>query len=349
MRQSAIDVPSMVRIKPGTLDRMGIYLSRNAHNRAIVFASDGLGGELIERLSQSLISSSVEIASITTIKEASMETAISLFTQLPRSCQVIIGFGGGKALDTAKYIATMAKVPYYAAPTSLSNDGFCSPQSSLTIAGRKKAVAAAMPFGVIIDTEVCLEAPIELWCSGVGDLAAKLTANYDWKLAFRAAKTPINDFAALVSKASVFQFLANPTHDSTGMKLLGTALLLNGIATEICGSSRPASGSEHLISHALDQLSSRPHLHGLQVGVATYIVSCLQNYYREKIAELFDKTGFWTVVEKDRFSKKEWLEAVRIAPTMKDNFYTVLSSRDCVGEVRQLIETDPRLENVFTE
>jgi glycerol-1-phosphate dehydrogenase [NAD(P)+] len=61
-------------------------------------------------------------------------------------------------------------------PTSLSNDGFCSPQSSLTVGDRRRPLPSAMPFGVILDTAVCLDAPEILWHSGVGDLVSKFTA-----------------------------------------------------------------------------------------------------------------------------------------------------------------------------
>ncbi len=81
---------------------------------------------------------------------------------------------------------------------------------------------------------------------------------------------------ALLSDGSIHSYLSQPQFDLDGIRLLATSLLLNGIAMEMCGSSRPASGSEHLISHALDALSARPRLHGLQVGIATYLVSILQ-------------------------------------------------------------------------
>ena len=79
--------------------------------------------------------------------------------------------------------------------------------------------------------------------------------------------------AALRSDGSIHSFLSHPKLDLEGVRLLATSLMLNGIAMEVCGSSRPASGSEHLISHALDASSARPRLHGLQVGVATYLMS----------------------------------------------------------------------------
>jgi glycerol-1-phosphate dehydrogenase [NAD(P)+] len=123
--------------------------------------------------------------------------------------------------------------------------------------------------------------------------------------------------------------------------------MLNGIAMEVCGSSRPASGSEHLISHALDATSARPRLHGLQVGVASYLVSVLQGEHTERIAQLFDVTGFWDAVAADPFDRAEWLTAVRVAPTVKENFYTVLSSRDVLPEVDHLFSHDPRLVRCF--
>jgi glycerol-1-phosphate dehydrogenase [NAD(P)+] len=204
-----------------------------------------------------------------------------------------------------------------------------------------------MPFGAILDTAVCLDAPETLWYSGVGDLVSKFIAVTDWKLAFHAQNTPVDDFAAPLSDASVYQFVARPKRDLEGMRLLGTALLLNGISMSICGSSRPASGSEHLISHAPDSLSKRPRLHGLQVGVATYLISLLQNQNSGRIAALFDATGFWRAIVSDPFDRAEWLDAARIAPMMKSDFYTVLSSRDCLPEIETALRSDPNLQQCF--
>ena len=263
------------------------------------------------------------------------------------ACHCTVGLGGGKALDMAKYLAFLARLPYLAVPTSLSNDGFCSPQSSLTMHGKRRSLAATLPQGVIIDVDVCLSAPRALWLSGVGDLVAKLTAVHDWKLSFHNTGEPVNDLAALLSDATVHQFLANPTHDASGMALLGTALMLNVIAMEICGSSRPTSGSEHLISHALDATSAHPRLHGLQVGMASYFVSQFQERNTELLADVFTKTGFWDAVRAAPFSRQEWLHAIRLAPDMKENFFTVLSLRDWLPETIRILDNDPVLRGCF--
>ena len=83
------------------------------------------------------------------------------------------------------------------------------------------------------------------------------------------------------------------------------------------------------------------------VGIAAYIVSVLQGANTEQIAALFDATGFWTAIAADPFSRAEWIEAVRQAPSIKSNYYTVLSGRDATPYVERLLTGDPRLRPCF--
>ena len=347
LRPTQISIPTLVRVKEGALDRIGIYLGREKRREVAVFVSKGLQSPLPDRVAVSLKDQRIEPVARVEVLDNDLESAARLFADLPGNASAIVGVGGGKALDVAKYVAFLSRLPYYAVPTSLSNDGFCSPRSSLTIRGKRRSLPAALPFGVIIDTAVCLGAPRILSLSGVGDLVAKFTAVRDWKLAFHQTGESINDFAALLSDGSIHAYLSHPNFDLEGIRLLATALMLNGIAMEMCGSSRPASGSEHLISHALDAISTRPRLHGLQVGIATYIVSILQGANTERIAALFDTTGFWNAIADEPFSRSEWLAAVRAAPSIKQSYFTILSSRDVLPEVERMMANDPHLKRCF--
>lgn len=348
-RPTQIAIPTLVRVKPGALDRVGIYLSRDDHRRVAVLVSHGLVPSLQERLRQSLADSGIEAVTWTEVEQNDVEFAAAQFLGLPKSATAIVGIGGGKALDVAKYVAFLARRPFCAVPTSLSNDGFCSPNSSLTVRGRRCSMPSALPRGVVVDTGVCREAPRVLTLSGVGDLMAKFTAVRDWKLAFHATGEPVDDFAALLSDGSIHAFRSHPAFDEEGIHLLATGLLMNGISMEIAGSSRPASGSEHLISHALDVVSSRPRLHGLQVGVASYLVSHLQGENVNAIADLLEVTGFWQMLAEDPFLRSEWREAIQQAPSMKENYHTILSDPNHVAEACRILEEDPRLEGCFRE
>jgi glycerol-1-phosphate dehydrogenase [NAD(P)+] len=349
VRPTQIAIPTLVRVKDGALDRLGSYLARGDHGKVAVLVSQGLHAPLQERVARSLKEHAVEAVAWLEVADTDIGSAARSFADLPRQTRAIVGVGGGKALDVAKYVSFLGRLPYYAVPTSLSNDGFCSPQSSLTVRGKRRSLPAALPFGVVIDTAVCRDAPRILTLSGVGDLVAKFTAVRDWKLAFHHTGEPVDDFAALLSDGAIHGYLSHPRFDLDGIRLLATSLLQNGIAMEICGSSRPASGSEHLISHALDALSARPRLHGLQVGVATYLVSILQGSNTERIAGLFDVTGFWDAVAEDPFSRSEWLQAIRAAPSIKEGYYTVLSSRDVLPEAEKILTEDPHLLRCFQD
>jgi len=348
MKNKQINVPRLVRIKPGALERLGLYLKRSSLTRVVLVHSHGLLQSILDVARQSLRDHGIAVDLFHEVEESSVEEATHLLGAVPSSCKVLIGVGGGKALDIAKYIASLAELPCFSVPTSLSNDGFCSPQASLTVEGKRRSLPTGLPEAVVVDLAVCERAPRTLWHSGVGDLCSKFTALWDWKLAYHRQGAPVNDLAALMSDASVFQFMANPAPDGHGLQLLATALMLNGVAMEIAGSSRPASGSEHLISHALDMSGARPRLHGLQTGTAAYLVSRLQSgNHHERIGELLARTGFWESIRKEPFSKEEWRIAVERAPSVKEDFYTILSEKDVWPEFAAMIADDPALVGCF--
>src|SRR5215831_428539 len=348
MKNAQISVPWLVRMKTGALRRLGVYLARSCLTPVALFHSEGLLHSILDVARQSLRDHGIAPTLLHEVKEASLEEAGRLLNTVLSSCKAVVGVGGGKALDVAKYTAFLAGLPYFAAPTSLSNDGFCSPQASLTLEGTRRSLPTGLPEAVVVDLTVCQRAPLTLWHSGVGDLCSKFTAVSDWKLAFHRRGVPVNDLAALMSDASVFQFMANPAPDEQGIRLLATALMLNGVAMEIAGSSRPASGSEHLISHALDMTGARQRLHGLQTGTAAYLVSSLQSGgHHERVGELFARTDSQKPVRKQPFSKEEWRIAVARAPSMKEDFYTILSETDAWPEFATMIAQDTALTGCF--
>lgn len=331
-----IQVPSLIRVKSGAFQRLPLYLKRLQFGSLLVLLSDGL--PVFVRASLN----SLSLARVIEVEQASVEWLDSIAGDLS-GYHAVCGLGGGKALDAAKLLAYRLDLPYIAVPTSLSNDGFCSPQASLLVQGRKASQAARLPVGVVIDIDIVQQAPLRLWLSGVGDLVSKRTAIKDWKIAFHAGKTPFDDLAAMLSDASVFQFMAHPARDQRGTRLLAQSLLFNGVAMEIAGCSRPASGSEHLISHALDQIASPPHLHGLQVGLATYLMGIVQGQDVSDIDSLFETTGFWAYWQEHPMPKRLWQQAIELAPSLKKDFITILDDKEAHERALELLDGNPRL------
>ena len=344
-----VAIPTLVRIKPDALARVGVYLSRLEHRRVAVFLSDGLIEPLAAGLRTSLEAGGIEAVAWRSVASHAFEDTVGHFVQMPRSATAVVGFGGGKALDVAKYVAFLARLPYFAVPTSLSNDGFCSPQSSLTVAGQAPLPARSrMPFGVVVDTEVCLPRPrpLALRRRRPGLQAHRRRTTGSWPSTPSASRSTTSPRCCPTPRCS--SSWPGPCSRPGGVRLLGTSLMLNGIAMEICGSSRPASGSEHLISHALDAIGRPPaparpaggrgHLPDEPAAAAEF------GGHRR----LFEQTGFWDAVAGDKFSAAEWLEAVRMAPTIKPNFYTVLSTRDVIPEVTEALANDLWLKACFT-
>src|SRR5262249_40316616 len=145
MKNVQINVPKLVRIKAGALQRLGLYLARSGLTSAALFHSEGLLPAILDTARESLRDQGTAPALFREVKEASIEEAVHLLSAVPSSCKALIGVGGGKALDVAKYTASLAGLPYFAAPTSLSNDGFCSPQASLTLEGKRRSLPTGPP------------------------------------------------------------------------------------------------------------------------------------------------------------------------------------------------------------
>jgi glycerol-1-phosphate dehydrogenase [NAD(P)+] len=134
-RPTHIAIPTLVRVKEGALDRLGIYLARSGYSRVAVLVSQGLVAPLQDRVKRSLADHAVEPVTWVEVSDNDLESAARWFIEFPKAAAAVVGVGGGKALDMAKYAGFLARLPYYAVPTSLSNDGFCSPQASLTVRG----------------------------------------------------------------------------------------------------------------------------------------------------------------------------------------------------------------------
>jgi glycerol-1-phosphate dehydrogenase [NAD(P)+] len=338
-----ITIPSLLRIKPNALYKIGKYLRNEKFNQIALFLGEGIKELFYKELLISFESSEIKVRYEQVVTGNSVEESFKQGTTLPSGISAIVAIGGGKAIDFCKYLAFINQLPLVTVPTAISNDGFASPMASLTIDGKRKSFKTAIPYGVIVDTEIIRNSPAIFTYSGIGDLISKYTALYDWKLAFKKTGEPVNDFAAIISRSSVdtlFYYSPKNIQDHQFLGLIANSLLISGIAMEIARSSRPASGSEHLISHAYDKIAPNTSTHGIQVGVATYAVSFLQQITHETVKNAIVQTGFLDFVSTHKLKKSAFIESIKMANDIKENFYTILSERNSIEQLIQFIDND---------
>ncbi len=334
-----IRIPTLLRIQPNTLYKLGKYLRRNSFHKIALFYGQGMAEMVGQTVEISLDSSEIKVRHTETVTTNNIEDVVSSAFALPRSTDAIVAVGGGLAIDYAKYAGFLTDKPVIAVPTALSNDGFASPGASLRVGGKRTSCPARIPFGVVLDTAVIATSPPRFTYSGVGDLLSKYSAVHDWKLSYWETGEQVNDFAVLIALQSV-QNLVNHPDKSIGdlgfLKLMAGALVMSGVSMEVSGSSRPASGSEHLISHAYDSLGRRPAMHGLQVGLACMGTMWLQEHpMLESVMAVLAETGFMHYVKEHPLDRRAFIQAIRLAPTMKDDYFTILTPK---GNVDKLIE-----------
>ncbi|MBQ4311857.1 MAG: iron-containing alcohol dehydrogenase family protein, partial [Oscillospiraceae bacterium] len=236
-------------------------------------------------------------AEIYPITEASFDEAVAIAKKLClEDIKVIIGFGGGRVLDTAKYAAHVSKAAYVCMPTSLSNDSLASPFAVLgTVGSARRTLDCKIPTAIIVDTNMIRKAPLNQTLAGIGDTIAKHTALFDWKLSAKKTGTHIEDFAYALSRMSydsVYYCDEQDMESRVFIRVLSRALVMGGLAMEIAGSSRPSSGSEHLFAHAIEEYYPQVKIsHGMAVAMGTVPACIFQGQDADGIMRFFKLHG----------------------------------------------------------
>ena len=192
---------------------------------------------------------------------------------------VLIALGSGTIHDITRYVAYNKDIPFISVPTAASVDGFVSTVAAMTWKGDKKTFTAVSPIYVVADTDIFKEAPYRLTASGVSDLIGKYTALVDWKISSIVIGEYICNKVCNMEIDAVNK-LCECVDDLVLGKLeayeqLMYALILSGLAMQIIGNSRPASGAEHHMSHLWEMEVINKHLdayHGEKVSVGLILV-----------------------------------------------------------------------------
>jgi len=251
--------------------------------------------------------------------------------------EIMMGVGGGSVIDVTKLAAHELKKPFISIPTSAAHDGIASPRASLKHSKGSVSKTAESPLAILADTKVIMKAPYRMLASGCADVISNISAVMDWELAHRLKGEEFSSHAAVLAKTAAQLLLDNADDirpDSEESAWLAVkAMIVSGVAMSVAGNTRPASGSEHMLSHMLDHLGpgimlkgkkyKRP-MHGEQCGLGAIMMVYLHGGDWEKIRNSLKKIGAPTTSEEIGISKKKIVEALVRAQEIRPERYTIL-------------------------
>jgi glycerol-1-phosphate dehydrogenase [NAD(P)+] len=192
-----------------------------------------------------------------------------------------VGLGSGTVCDLAKYAGHMTEKPVLLFPTAASMNGYTSAIAALRVDGLKRTLPCRPALGVFADPAISAKAPARMVAAGVADYLSKCSSSADWQASHILRNEYYCERPREFFEGTTQQLLeAAPkagAREETAVATVLEALMLSGLSMVVAGSSAPASGGEHLLSHFIDMkhaLYGTGHdLHGAQVGVGT--IYCL--------------------------------------------------------------------------
>ncbi len=272
-----------VYIERGAIARLGALCED--YDRVLLVADENTyaaAGEPTERALSGKIADRVVFDGKTVLIPD--ERAIERVRASLEGAHLIVGIGSGVIQDLCKYVAHFADLPYMVVATAPSMDGYASTGAAMILGGMKETVPAGVPLALVADTEVLCRAPMEMIAAGYGDIIGKYSALNDWKLAnvvygeYFCPYIYDTTYAMIEQTRGTVKGLRERDPDSVGT--LMEALVVVGIMMSFAGSSRPASGSEHHLSHFFEItgiVHGRPYLpHGIDVAYSTVVTAAIR-------------------------------------------------------------------------
>lgn len=270
-------------IKKGALKETPELLTRLTGEKRIYLIADHNTFEAAGKELAEILKEDYQVKPVFLQGEAPVPDPDSIFTLLEGidSKGYILACGSGTINDLCKFISFKLNRPYTIVATAPSMDGYSSSVAPLTVQGVKKTYQAVSPEAIIADLDILQESPWELIQAGFGDLLGKATSLLDWQLGRILFNEYYSSKAVDLVKDSLVKII-KPGHrlkerDIETIEVLSQGLIDSGLAMLMVGNSRPASGSEHHISHFLEMYglmyNQKLPTHGIKVGLATYFTS----------------------------------------------------------------------------
>ena len=193
--------------------------------------------------------------------------------------QFLVSVGSGSITDITRVNAKRTGLPMVCVGTAPSMDGYTSVVCPLILHGVKIHRDGKCPDIILCDLDILKTAPMEMICSGVGDVLGKYIAKADWIIGSIINDEPYCPTCGQIVTDAVNKLVENvdeiKSKSDKGMRILIEALLLSGMTIMIIGHTRAVASVEHNIAHYWEMMQlihgHKPPQHGASVGVATLL------------------------------------------------------------------------------
>ena len=285
-----IDFPLGIEICQGEEDHSAFSASlhRQIGREFVVLTGASTSYFLATKLMGEL---NLEPKNIIKVMDNSIQSLEDIIESLGKGPHLFLAIGGGKVCDVGKRIAYILGATLILYPTIVSNDGLLSPIAVMSEGDLSLSLPGKMPDHVYIDLSVIRAAPSRFLKAAAFDLLSNISATEDWQYASEQGERGLNHLAFQLSRMAANQLLDCVSWDFNSAEFMRAVIngqILSGISMAYAGSSRPCSGSEHLLSHSLDQLHlGSDILHGFKVGRATLFTTYLQGKSSAHMCKFF--------------------------------------------------------------
>ena len=230
-----------------------------------------------------------------------------------KDADVIIAVGSGTINDLSKFVSYQLGIPYLIVATAPSMDGFSSVGAPLIVDNLKTTYEVLPPKAIIADIDILKNSPSNMINAGLGDILGKYACLCDWELSRIINGEYYCQYVVNLVRESIIKCTNNvqgiKNRENRAIANLTEGLILTGIAMSFVGNSRPASGSEHHLSHFLEMMflfrDKDAVLHGTKVGITTIAIMRLYQMLKN------ENIDFSASIEKvERFDKEKWEKEV---------------------------------------
>lgn len=271
---------------------------------------------------------------------------IEEFIKKNKNITTVVSYGGGSTIDIGKYIAYKLNINFTCIPTMLSTNSYATNKVALIKENQKVTLEAKIPEIIIIDDEL-LNLSKEENIYGLADVFSIYTALYDWKLAEKDIDEKIDyNIYNMAEKLlqDVIKFVNNNKFENivkNNIKLF-EFIGIAGYITNLYGTGRPESGSEHIMAKEIERIINVPH--GMSVSIGILAMGLMQKRDISEIVKVIKKLNIFEKADKYGLNK-EIIEKSFINLKPREERYSIVNTYE--NKIKEKQKTLKKLYSII--